>query len=100
MIASIWRFHVHPESTRAFERIHGPFGEWAQLFARAEGYVGTELLRLDGADPVYLSIDRWHSPADHQQAEFELDAEYAALDLLCEDFTSEETCLGIHTVIG
>ncbi|MEO6688652.1 MAG: hypothetical protein ABIS07_10175 [Dokdonella sp.] len=99
MIASIWRFHVHPEATRAFERVYGPHGEWAQLFTRAAGYAGTELLRLDGAEPVYLTIDRWHSAAEHEQAELELDTEYAELDRRCEDYTSEETWLGRHTFL-
>jgi hypothetical protein len=99
MIATVWRFHVHSEATRAFERIYGPNGEWALLFARAPGYAGTELLRLDGAERIYLTIDRWHSAADYECAKLELDTEYAELDLRCEDYTSEETWLGIHTVL-
>lgn len=99
MIATIWRFRVHPESIGVFERIYGPHGEWARLFARAQGYAGTELLRLDGDEPVYLTIDRWDSAADYHHATVELDTEYAELDLRCEDYTSEETWLGLHTLL-
>lgn len=100
MIATVWRFHVHSEAASAFERIYGPHGDWARLFARAEGYAGTELLRLDGGELIYLSIDRWYSAADYERAKLDLDSEYAELDLRCEDYTSEETWLGIHTVLG
>lgn len=100
MIATVWRFHVHSESASAFERIYGPHGDWARLFARAEGYAGTELLRLDGKELIYLTVDRWNSTADYERAKLELDAEYAELDSRCEDYTSEEAWLGIHTVLG
>ena len=99
MIATIWRFRVHPESIGVFERTYDPHGDWAQLFARAQGHVGTELLRLDGDEPLYLTIDRWDSAADYHRAKDELDAEYAELDLRCEDYTSEETWLGLHTLL-
>ncbi|MEO5560468.1 MAG: hypothetical protein ABIO49_11285 [Dokdonella sp.] len=100
MIATVWRFHVHSESAKAFERIYGPHGDWARLFARAEGYSGTELLRLDGDELVYLTIDRWYSASDYERAKLDLDSEIGELDLRCEDYTSEETWLGIHTVLG
>ena len=97
MIATLWRFRVSPAEREAFERAYGPQGDWAQLFARADGYLGTELLRQDDGD--YLTIDRWHSHADYERARAELAAEYAALDRRCEAYTSEETWLGLYTII-
>jgi heme-degrading monooxygenase HmoA len=44
MIATIWRFRVQPGKLDAFERAYGPQGDWARLFARAEGFIATELL--------------------------------------------------------
>jgi heme-degrading monooxygenase HmoA len=99
MIATIWRFHVRTAAVDEFERVYGPRGDWAGLFARAAGYAGTELLRLDGDEPVYLTIDRWHSAADYHRAKAELETEYAALDRRCEAYASQETWLGLHAVI-
>jgi heme-degrading monooxygenase HmoA len=99
MIATIWRFRVPPAKVEAFERTYGPHGDWAQLFARAAGYAGTELLRLDDDEPVYLTIDRWLSAADYQRAKIELETDYAALDRHCEAYISEETWLGLHGVL-
>jgi heme-degrading monooxygenase HmoA len=97
MIATIWRFRVPDESVTDFERTYGPEGDWAVLFARAPGYAGTELLKLDG-ESSYLTIDRWHSEADYQSARKRLEPEYTALDRRCEAYTSEETWLGLYIV--
>lgn len=96
MIATIWRFRVPAESVAEFERVYGPEGDWALLFARAPGYAGTELLR--DAEGIYLTIDRWQSESDYRSAKKALEAEYAALDRRCEAYTSEETWLGLYTV--
>ena len=100
MIATIWRFRVNADAVEAFERIYGPHGDWAQLFASAAGYAGTELLRLDGEERIYLTIDRWHSADDYKKAKVVLATDYAALDRRCEAYTSEETWLGLHSVLA
>ena len=97
MIATIWRFRVPAGAIADFEHAYGPEGDWASLFARAQGYAGTELLRLDN-EAVYLTIDRWQSESDYRSAKKTLEAEYAALDRRCEAYTCEETWLGLYTV--
>ncbi|GAA0714899.1 antibiotic biosynthesis monooxygenase [Dokdonella soli] len=99
MITSVWRFRVIDGAVAAFEEAYGPRGDWARLFSRAAGFIGTELLRLDGDEPVYLTIDRWNCASDYHHARAALDFGYAALDRRCEAYTSEETWLGLHTVI-
>ena len=49
----------------AFEELYGPNGAWASLMTRADGYLGTELLRGDGGRGRYVTLDRWASGADH-----------------------------------
>jgi len=98
MIATIWRFQVPTASVEAFEHAYGPAGDWADLFARAPGHVGTELLKLDGEDGAYLTIDRWNTEAEFHAAKKMLESEYAALDRRCEAYTSEETWLGLYTI--
>lgn len=60
----IWRFAAAPGRTREFEAAYGPAGDWAVLFRRGAGYLGTELLR--GSDPKcpYVTIDRWRGRSD------------------------------------
>jgi heme-degrading monooxygenase HmoA len=98
MIATIWRFRVPIECAATFERAYGPAGDWAELFARAPGYAGTELLKHDGEDGIYLTIDRWNSEGDFHAAKRMLERDYDELDRRCEAYTSEETWLGLYTI--
>jgi heme-degrading monooxygenase HmoA len=99
MIATIWRFRVPEPEIDAFERAYGPKGDWAELFARAPGYVGTDLLRLHGESGTYLTIDRWATERDFEAAKKLLASDYAELDRRCEAYTSGETWLGLHTIV-
>lgn len=99
MIATIWRFRVRSVSAAAFERAYARDGDWALLFARAPGYVDTGLLKLHGEEGVYLTIDRWQTEADFHSAKRLLEGDYAALDHRCRAYTSEETWLGLHTIL-
>ncbi len=99
MIATVWRFCVRPEAIKAFEQAYGSRGDWARLFARAEGYAGTELLKLDGQPAQYLTIDRWRDLEHFDRARVLLATDYAELDRRCEAYTSEETWLGNYGIV-
>ncbi len=92
MIAILWQYRVKPEHRQEFETTYDPEGEWAQLFRREEGYIGTELLR--GADGGYLTIDRWRSSGDFARFKEKHAGNYSALDARTEAWTEEETRLG------
>lgn len=92
MIVSIWRYRVAQGREAEFERIYGRDGEWAKLFARTEGYLGTELLRGDGD---YLTLDRWRDRACWDAFMRALREEYIALDAACEALTEHEEAVGI-----
>ena len=62
MIALVWRYEVRDEARAAFEATYAPTGAWARLFARGDGYRGTELFRSE--DGSYLTLDIWRSRAD------------------------------------
>lgn len=92
----VWEFRVPAAHREEFERRYGPAGDWARLFARGEGYLGTQLLR-DAADPGrYLTLDRWRSAADWEAFRAAHAADYAALDAMCEALTTDERALGAH----
>lgn len=59
MIALVFSYEVR--DVAGFERVYGPNGDWAQFFAGASGYIGTELLRDAETPGRYLVIDRWDS---------------------------------------
>jgi heme-degrading monooxygenase HmoA len=59
MIALVFSYEVRDAD--AFEAAYGSGGEWAQFFAVAPGYIGTELLRDVELPGRYLVVDRWDS---------------------------------------
>ena len=92
--ATLWEFAVRPGREAEFERGYGPEGAWAQLFRRARGYLGTELLR-DCADPLrYVTVDRWESAEAFRAFRDAFAAEYARLDREFEPLTAREAPLG------
>jgi quinol monooxygenase YgiN len=90
----IWTFKVHPEHAEAFRECYREGGAWTQLFRRARGYLGTQLLQ-DEKDPLrFVTIDTWSSVQDYEAFRASYASEYAALDRLCEGLTIEETLIG------
>ena len=90
----IWAFKVHPDRADTFREHYGEGGAWTQLFRRARGYVGTQLLR-NATDPTrFVTIDTWASAHDYEAFRAAYASEYAALDRLCEGLTLEETLVG------
>jgi hypothetical protein len=47
----------------------GPCGEWAHLFRRGDGYLGTKLLQRCEDSREYLTLDRWNSRAAYADSE-------------------------------
>ena len=94
MYTYIWAFKVHPDRVAAFREHYGKEGTWVQLFRRARGYLGTELLE-DAADPLrYVTIDTWSDAEAYEAFRAAFASEYAELDRVCEGLTLEETLIG------
>jgi heme-degrading monooxygenase HmoA len=66
MYVILWRFRPLEGQESEFERAYGPSGEWALLFGRGDGYLGTELLRRFEDSREYLTLDRWVSRAAYE----------------------------------
>ena len=92
MFLRIWRYRVAEDAREAFERAYGRDGDWARLFGRADGYLGTELLRAAGS--TYATIDRWREQADWEAFLARHGEDYRALDRRLESLTLEEENLG------
>jgi quinol monooxygenase YgiN len=91
---SIWAFTVHPQHVDEFRAYYGEGGAWTQLFRRARGYLGTQLLQ-DRTDRLrFVTIDTWSSVEAYEAFRAVYASEYAALDRLCGRFTAEEALLG------
>jgi hypothetical protein len=98
MIAILWRYDVQPERIIDFELTYAANGDWAKLFAKAAGYLGTELLwEREG---VYLTIDRWRAQEDFDSFLVMHRVDYEALNNICDGWTLKEERLGVFETIG
>jgi ribosomal-protein-alanine N-acetyltransferase len=90
---TIWEFTVESAQQAEFESHYGPEGDWAALFRRAEGYLGSELLP-DRANPQrYLTVDRWVSREAWRAFRSRFATEYERLDREFEALTIREAPL-------
>jgi heme-degrading monooxygenase HmoA len=97
VIAILWTYDVKPEARERFEEVYGPSGQWAELFGRAEGYLGTEPFR--GPEGAYLTIDRWRAEADFAAFMGAHRANYEALDRTTEGWTLAQRKIGVWEAV-
>ncbi len=90
----IWAYRVKLDSLDAFLEHYAPDGRWVELFRRAEGYLGTELLRDRAEAYRYVTIDRWSSAKAFTEFRSTFAREFEQLDRHCESFTAEEREIG------
>ena len=93
-VVILWEFRVRAGREAQFERCYGADGDWVRLFRRAEGYVGTTLLRDLATPGRYVVTDTWRDPAAYRAFKERHAEAYAALDLECTALTEDERCLG------
>jgi heme-degrading monooxygenase HmoA len=96
MYVIVWEFVVRPEKIDAFVAAYKSDGAWAQLFAQADGYIGTELLLATERDQgmTYVTIDRWQHAEDFTRFQEQFGDEYKALDTELEGLTVSERKMG------
>jgi heme-degrading monooxygenase HmoA len=99
MYVILWEFGVRPDKVDAFLTAYRSDGTWAKLFARTDGYLGTELLcSVDTENgPRFVTIDRWRAEDDFVRFQQEFGSEYRALDTELEGLTFSERKLGVFT---
>ncbi|MGA8617718.1 MAG: antibiotic biosynthesis monooxygenase family protein [Candidatus Sulfotelmatobacter sp.] len=93
----IWQFTVREEHTQEFVSSYNSNGDWATLFRRAEGYLGTQLLRSSQEPNIFLTIDRWESVSCFEIFQERFGAEYKKLDAQFEGYTSSEKKMGVFS---
>lgn len=95
----IWEFFVRDGSEKEFERIYGPKGDWAQLFAKGDGYIRTDLVHDREQAGRYVVLDHWTSAEHYQRFRGSHESEYKTLDRKCESLTERETPLGTFSSV-
>ncbi len=92
MYVIVWKYEVSPSQDESFKSAYGSAGDWATLFSRGSGYIGTELIAVGPSD--YITIDRWQSIEDFERFLTGNRADYQDLDEACAVFTVKEELIG------
>lgn len=95
MVQFVWEFIARAGSEGEFERLYSGNGVWAELFAKAPGFLGTSLLRDTENARRFLTIDRWESVEAQFAMRDSFAREYEELDRACEKLTESERHIGI-----
>src|SRR5271170_5268144 len=83
----IWEFTVREEYIQKFISACDSSGDWASLFRRADGYLGTELLRSSHDRNIFLTVDRWESAGCFEISQERFGTEHKKLDARFEAYT-------------
>jgi len=94
MFIIIWEYQIKGAKSADFESMYSPFGAWAELFKKSEGYMGTDLYRDVTRPNKYITIDRWRSKKEYDLFQSTYRREYLALDDRCKGLTESESQLG------
>lgn len=86
----LWRYRPAPGRETEFVSAYGADGNWARLFRRADGYLGTVLLPGAPGSGIYLTIDRWQAEADWDRFLAAPREEYHRLDQLLAPLCVED----------
>ena len=98
MFKIIWTYEVSTEHRTAFSMAYGADGVWAKLFAKSQGYLGTELWTRADSNASFMTIDTWQDEADFIAFQAKYEDEYTRLDKELENLTLSEVKVG--TVFG
>jgi heme-degrading monooxygenase HmoA len=93
MFCRVWTYDVPADSIAGFIEAYGSAGDWAKLFARADGFVRTELYRDTDAPTRFVTIDEWVSEAAWRAFADRWGAAYAELDARLEPLAAGGTLL-------
>ena len=93
MYTILWEFLVAPAKRAEFEQAYAADGPWAELFVRADGFAGIQLLRCTEQDVA--PPDRGPVvAADHVAFQRQFGTEDTALDARLEGLADVENRIG------
>jgi antibiotic biosynthesis monooxygenase len=100
MFVRVWQYRVPPGRREPFQAAYGPQGPWADLFARSDGYLGTELYSDAFGTTSWITVDRWSDRRDWDDFLTTWRDDYDALDRELAGLALDEVELFAGAVAG
>jgi len=95
----VWEFRVRPAKVGEFVKLYNTDGEWAKLFARGEGFLGTHLMRDESSPLRFVTIDRWRDATCYEAFQWRHQKDYEALDARCAPLMEHQARTGTFQTI-
>jgi heme-degrading monooxygenase HmoA len=89
-----WEFVLKQGAQEQFLAGYGPEGRWAKLFAKAPGFIRSELARSEYDGHKFVTVDVWESRAAYDAFRKQFEAEYDLLDMEMQAYTVNEQRVG------
>lgn len=96
----VWEFRVRPERVADFVTLYNADGAWARLFERADGFLGTHLMRDESAPTRFVTIDRWRDATCYEAFQWRHQKDYDALDRQGAPLVEHEARMGTFDTVG
>lgn len=93
MFVRVWEYDVAAAQVDDFVTAYAADGDWARLFRRAAGYLGTELYRDTDRSGRFLTVDRWTDEGSWRAFLGAWDQEYARLGERLAGLTVDQRAL-------
>ncbi len=93
MYVRVWEYEVAADFMDPFMSAYGADGDWAKLFRRGRGYVGTELYRSTDDEARFVTVDRWTDQAAWRAFLEEWGETYQGLDTTLAGITASQRSL-------
>src|SRR5262245_17795924 len=93
VFSRVWVYDVPADRLSDFVVVYGPAGDGAKLFARAEGFVRTELFHSTEAPMRFVTVDMWSSEAEWLAFIDRWGVAYAELDAMLQALAAGGTLL-------
>ncbi len=90
----VWKFRPPHGREEEFAKAYSGTGRWAELFGRAPGYRGTELMPPSKPSRWWLTLDRWDDAGAFEKFGHDFREEYRTLDAELEGIAGEEEFVG------
>ena len=91
MYVIVWEFQAREGCEAELINANRPEGAWGRFFRKAQGYLGSELLRDTRR---FVTIDRWTSREAYDAFRASHAAEYQEIDRQLERLTEHEHHIG------
>ena len=99
MVAIVWQFTIHENTSDEFERFYGADGEWTRLSRKSRSFLGSSFLKDLAVPTRYLLVEYWSEMLVYEKHAADFRREIDLLEIRSHDFVHGVESLGVFTAL-